>query len=81
MVTPISEDDARAALLNEKSEASNSDYFEAGRRENGWVFGWRKDSGAVPMGTHTWIVADNARVRMLNYKDLWDDALGEELAK
>jgi hypothetical protein len=81
MVTPISEAEARAALLRAGSEASNPEYFDAERREHGWVFGWREDRGAVPMGTHTWVVADNGRIRMLSYKDLWDDAIAEELAK
>ncbi len=81
MVTPISEPDARAALLREGSEASNPEYFDAERREHGWVFGWRDDRGDVPIGTHTWVVADNGRVRMLGYKDMWDDVIAEELAK
>lgn len=81
MVTPISEGEARAALREEKSEASNPEYFDAERREGGWVFGWREDRGAPPMGTRTWIVADNRRVRMLGYKDPWDDAIAAELAK
>lgn len=81
MVKPISEQTARSALSREASEASNKEFFAAERRKNGWVFGWRVDRGAPPMGTHTWIVADNGRVRMLGYKDEWDDAIVQELAK
>jgi hypothetical protein len=81
MVTPISEIDARDALRKEQSEASNPEYFDAERRQRGWVFGWREDRGEPPMGTHTWIVADNGRVRMLGYTDTWDDAIDAELAR
>lgn len=80
MVRPISEDAARTALLQVASEASNAEFFKAERRDHGWVFGWRLDRGAPPMGTRTWIVADNGRVRMLGYKDDWDSAIAQELA-
>lgn len=81
MVTPISEEKARAALRLQASEASNAEYFRAERRAHGWVFGWRSDQGIAPIGTRTWIVADNGRVRMLGYRDDWDDAIAQELAK
>lgn len=81
MVTPISESAARAVLLQKKSEASNPEYFKATRCENGWLFRWRSDRGAVPMGTHSWVVADNGNMRMLGYQDSCDDAIAEELAK
>jgi hypothetical protein len=66
---PISESEAREALLQAHSEASNPNYFDAERREDGWVFGWREDHGDPPVGTHTWIVADNGKVRMLGPRD------------
>jgi len=59
---PISELEAREAFLQARSEASHLDYFDAERREHGWVFGWREDRGDAPVGTHTWVVADNGRV-------------------
>lgn len=79
--TPISEAEARAALRRELSEASDPERFDASRREHGWVFGWRKDQGEPPVGTGTWIVADNGRVRRLGPRDSWDDAIAQELAK
>lgn len=78
---PISETEARSALLRQKSEASNPEFFDAKRRAHGWVFGWRDDSGSVPMGTHTWIVADNGGVRMLGYTDLWDETIASALTE
>lgn len=81
MVTPISEEDARTALRRATSEASNPEYFHARRRERGWLFGWRPDRRPVPMGTHSWIVADNGAVRMLGYKDLADEVIAHELAR
>lgn len=80
MVTPISESAARAVLLQEKSEASNPEYFEATRCNYGWLFGWRLDCGPVPMGTHAWIVADNGNMRMLGYQDLANEVIAEELS-
>ena len=80
-MTTISDSEARAALRHEKSEASNPAYFAARRREGGWVFGWREDCGQPPMGTHTWIVADNSRVRMLGFSELYDDVLAQEMVK
>lgn len=75
MTSPISEAQARAALLREKSEASNPDCFDAERRAHGWVFGWREDRGNTPIGTHAWAVADNGRVQMLNPRDNVDEAI------
>ena len=79
MVRPISEESARTALAREASEASNAEFYKAERRQHGWVFGWRPERGTPPMGTRTWIVADNGRVRVLGYKDDWDDAIAQEL--
>jgi len=79
MFTPLSENEARAILLRDGSEASNPDYFDAERKEHGWVFGWREDLGDVPMGTHAWIVADNGFTKMLGYQELADDAITEQL--
>lgn len=81
MVKPISEETARAALSQQASEASNAEQFRAERRDHGWVFGWRTDRGTPPMGTRTWVVADNGRVRMLGYRDEWDEAIAQELEK
>lgn len=75
MVTPISETQARSALLREMSEASNPNYFGAKRRDHGWVFGWRNDRGPIPIGTHSWAVADNCRVQMLGFTDLSDEVI------
>lgn len=78
MTIPISELEARSALLREGSEASNPEYFIAERREHGWLFGWREDRREIPIGTHAWVVTDNGKVRMLGYKDQYDDAIAEE---
>lgn len=80
-VNPLSEVEARRALLLEMSEASNPDYFSAERSEHGWTFGWRADRGEPPMGTRAWIVADSGRVRMLGHSDVGEDAIAEEMAK
>lgn len=79
MTSPISEAEARQTLLRQESEASNPEYFEAQRREHGWVFGWRDDRGQPPVGTRAWVVADNGRVRALGPREQWDDAIAEEL--
>jgi hypothetical protein len=80
-VHPLSESEAREILLQEQSEASNPNYFDAERREHGWVFGWREDRGDIPVGTHTWIVADNGRVKMLGHRERIDTAIEDEIAR
>lgn len=77
----ISEAEARNALFQAHSEASNPDYFDAERRGCGWVFGWREGSRRVPVGTHTWVVADNGRVKMLSPTDDIDAATDREASK
>jgi hypothetical protein len=81
IVHPISESEAREMLLRERSEASNTEYFDAERREHGWVFGWREDRGDIPVGTRTWIVADNGRVKMLSPTERIDTAIEHEATK
>jgi len=78
---PISESEARESLLQARSEASNPEYFDAERREHGWVFGWREDCGDAPVGTHTWVVADNGRVKMLNPRENIDTAIAHEMSE
>jgi hypothetical protein len=80
-VIPISEAEARELLLQAHSEASNPNYFDAERRGRGWVFGWREGSRRAPIGTHTWIVADNGRVKMLSPTDDIDTVIDSEAAK
>lgn len=69
MVTPISEDDARRALLAAHSEAYDPARFSARRRDSGWFFGWKPQAGDPPMGTRSWIVTDTGNVRMLGFRE------------
>ena len=48
MVRPITEEQARAALLAAHSEAHDAHYFVAERQSGGWLFRW--DSQAVRSG-------------------------------
>lgn len=76
----ITEAEARAALLQELSEASNPEYFRAERRAHGWVFGWRRDRGEAPAGTASWIVPDSGKARRLGPRESLDEALADEAA-
>lgn len=78
MVNPMTEEAARAALFAANSDASNPALYAAERRERGWLFGWRLSAGPVPMGTASWIVADDGRVRRLGFRERADDALAPD---
>ena len=80
MVSQITEEDARRELSLMNSAAASTDHYRAIRRENGWLFGWRRESGRVPMGARSWVVADNGRARMLDIRDQADDVIAREMA-
>lgn len=75
MVTPISEDRARAALLAAHSEAHDAERFVAARQTGGWLFRWNARAGAIPMGTSPWVVADNGSVQKVGFRDDLADLL------
>ncbi|HWB37773.1 MAG TPA: hypothetical protein VHA75_17295 [Rugosimonospora sp.] len=81
MVTPLSEQDARAALRLAGADASNPALYDAQRRDGGWFFGWRRQNGRPRIGTRSWVVADNGRARPLAFQERADDAIAAELAK
>ena len=64
----ISVKQARAALAAARSEAADAEHFAGERLEGGWVFAWSAP-GDVPLGTTTWVVADNGAVRPLSFRD------------
>ncbi|MCZ2817250.1 hypothetical protein [Modestobacter sp. VKM Ac-2984] len=70
----ISIEQARAALAAAKSEAADAEHFAGERLEGGWLFAWSAD-GDVPLGTTTWVVADNGGVRPLGFRDTAQSAL------
>lgn len=77
MVTPISEDGARAALLAAHSEAYDPTRFTASRRDRGWFFGWKQQAGDPPMGTRSWVVTDAGNVRLLAFRQTADEGIAE----
>ncbi|WP_085369875.1 hypothetical protein [Leifsonia sp. NCR5] len=81
MVTPISEEQARAALRDSGSDAAAGANYAATRRENGWSFAWRRELGEPPVGSPRWIVADNGAVRRLRLRERADDVIAAELEK
>lgn len=80
MVTPISEEEARAVLRAMQAPGADETTHGATRRTGGWSFAWRRELGNVPVGTPRWIVADNGRARMLRRRELADEAIADELA-
>ena len=81
MVEPITEHAARAALKSAQSEASNPGFYVARRRKHGWLFVWRIEHGDPPVGTRSWVVADNGRARILRIGERADDVIGAEVAE
>jgi hypothetical protein len=75
MVTGISEADARTVLRSVRSEASNPGTFEARRRDHGWMFVWRREGGRPPVGTRSWVVADNGRARAVDLGSRADETI------
>lgn len=69
MVRPLTEEQARTALLNAHSEAHDPRFFVASRRDDGWLFGWNANAGDIRMGTTPWVVADTGRVQALGLVD------------
>ncbi|MCZ2826065.1 MULTISPECIES: hypothetical protein [unclassified Modestobacter] len=70
----ISMEQARTVLAAAKSEAADAEHFTGERLDGGWVFTWSAD-GDVPLGTTTWVVADNGAVRPLGFRDTPQSAL------
>ena len=79
MVNPITAAEARAALRDARSEASDPEVFDARRRTSGWLFVWRRDQGQPPIGTRSWVVADDGTVRAVPLGGRADDVLAEIL--
>jgi hypothetical protein len=77
MVRPITEDQARAALLAAYSEAHDARYFRATRQTGGWLFRWDPQAGEIRMGTSPWVVADNGQVREVRFREEAADLLAE----
>ncbi|MEJ7648671.1 MAG: hypothetical protein WKF57_06520 [Nakamurella sp.] len=76
---PIREVDARRHLELAGSPAANNVRYQATRHQHGWLFGFRRGNSPVLMGTRSWVVADNGRVRMLSPGELADAVLRSEI--
>lgn len=80
-LAPISEAAARLELKQLYSAAANPARYDAWRKTDGWLFGLRRDSGPVLMGTVAWIVADNGRASTLSFHEHADDVIAREMAR
>jgi hypothetical protein len=74
-VTDISEESARQVLADAKSEAADQGRFRAERRTGGWLFAWSGLPEDVPIGTRSWVVADNGVAEELGFLDTADSLL------
>lgn len=77
MVSPITEEQARTALLAARSEAHDARYFVAERQSGGWLFRWNAQAGEIRLGTSPWVVADNGQVQMVRFRDKPANLLAE----
>ena len=70
----ITVEQARQALAQAHSEASDSHRFAARRVEGGWRFSWALGR-PVPVGTGSWVVSDGGGVRRLRFGDTTASAI------
>ena len=57
---PITEDEARQILVNNRSQAASPELCEATRKTDGWLFGWADETRRAPV-----VVTDAGRVGRL----------------
>ena len=61
-MSPITEEQARQALADAKSQAASSTLYAAHREAGGWSFAWAATAQPVPMGVRGMVVTDEGRV-------------------
>lgn len=71
----ISEVEARRVLLAFHSRGFDSDRYEALPRRGGWLFRWGRALSEMPIGTYSWVVANNGRASMVGISESVDEAL------